>query len=110
MFAERELVRAVVDDHGVTERERREALRFAGRQGAQRGTLDDDRNVSKFERPELERVDASELQAAQSRLANPRTQRVSDRRHAETARGQLRYDRIFGARVDDEVLRTGVVD
>ncbi len=86
VLAERELVRLVVDDHRVAERQRRQALGLLDRHVAQRRVLDQARHVAQLQRAELERVDARELQAAQPDVADAGAERVGDRRDAEPLR------------------------
>ena len=110
VLAERELVGLVVDHHRVAERERRQSFGLLDRDVAQRRVLDEAGHVPNLQRPELQRVDAGELQPSQADAPHAGAERVRDRRDAEPLRRRPGDDRVFGSGVDDEILRGGVVD
>ena len=104
------LLRRVVDGHRQPERHRREALHLALGNAAQRRVLDQHRHVVHLEGADLERVEASQLQAAQPDLADTGAEGVGDRRHAARLRHLPRDGRLLGSGVEDEVGPAPAVD
>ena len=72
--------------------------------------LDQARDVLDLEIPDLEQVDASDLQTAESDVADARAWHVGDRKNPPPARQIARDDRLLGAGVENELEWRAAVD